>query len=116
MGELLYEAGSLMADDIVTRLRGWVSVPRTTDHMGRITEFHEVSGLRIFEEAADAIEARDAEIERLQKLIHDFYFEEQAYQDAINRDSCDAYVIPQSWKGAYTAFENEALRLEHGDD
>ena len=45
-----------MTDDLVTRLRGWITVPTRSDHMGRVTEFHEVRGVRIFDEAANEIE------------------------------------------------------------
>ena len=56
------------------------------------------------------------EIERLRKIIHDFYFEEEKYQDAMNSDSVEQYIIPQSWKDAYIAFQNEARKIEFGDD
>jgi hypothetical protein len=56
------EIGRPDMDDIVTQLRGWVAVPTKSDYMGRVTEFHEVRGLRIFDEAI-------AEIERLRAVI-----------------------------------------------
>lgn len=81
-----------MNDDIVTRLRD-----------------AGFCGVETQREAAD-------EIGRLRKIIRDFYFEEEKYQDYMNQDFMDEYIIPQSWKDAYTAFEKEARKIEFGDE
>ena len=89
----------MTTDDIVTRLRQeweYGNNAKGCDY-------------EMFSQAAD-------EIERLRKIIHDFYFEEEKYQDAMNSNSVEQYIIPQSWKDAYTAFQNEARKIEFGDD
>ena len=88
-----------MTDDIVTRLRAFrCQCQKPTDTW-----------------CVDIADAAD-EIERLRAIIRDFYFEEEKYQDAMNSDFVEQYIIPQSWKEAYTAFQKEARRIEFGDD
>lgn len=53
------------------------------------------------------------EIDRLKHIIHDYYFEERAYQDQTN-DYPDgiSFEVPNSWKSAFRNFEMEALKTD----
>ena len=54
------------------------------------------------------------EIERLRTIIYNYYYEERKYQDQINDRVDPEFTIPQSWKDAYRAFEEEAYAIELG--
>jgi hypothetical protein len=53
------------------------------------------------------------EIDRLKHIIHNYYFEERAYQDQTN-DYPDnmSFEIPESWKQAFREFETEAFNID----
>lgn len=88
-----------MTEDIIARLR-------------RVPESHvRMYGAELnpyYQRCQDAAN----EIEKLRGIIFHYYFEERDYQDAMNSDSIEQYIIPQSWKDAFNAFEKEALNVE----
>ena len=55
------------------------------------------------------------EIDRLRKIIRNYYAEECAYNDQISDRVDPDFTVPQTWKDAYTAFRDEAFKIEIGE-
>jgi hypothetical protein len=83
-------------------------------------------GGSIISKAAEVIKANDSvndelmgiiaeqayEIHRLKKIIRDYYAEECLYNNQISDRINPDFAVPQTWKDAYTAFENEAFNID----
>ena len=64
------------------------------------------------EELMGIIAEQAYEIDRLKKIIRNYYAEECAYNDQCNDRLDPDFTIPQTWKNAYRAFVQEAMSVE----
>lgn len=58
------------------------------------------------------------EIHRLRRIIRNYYAEECAYNGQISDRVDPDFTVPQTWKDAFKAFEDEAFSIglgEYGD-
>lgn len=63
------------------------------------------------EELMGIIAEQAYEIDRLKRIIRNYYSEECAYDDQCNDRVDPDFTIPQTWKDAYAAFRDEAFRI-----
>ena len=52
------------------------------------------------------------EIDRLRKIIRNYYAEECAYNDQVSDRVDPDFTVPQTWKNAYQAFRDAAFEIE----
>lgn len=67
------------------------------------------------EELMGIIAEQAYEIDRLRKIIRNYYAEECAYNDQISDRVDPDFTVPQTWKDAYREFRDEAFRIDHED-
>lgn len=64
------------------------------------------------DELMGIIAEQEYEIHRLKKIIRNYYAEECSYNSQISDRVNPDFAVPQTWKDAYTEFENEAFNID----
>jgi hypothetical protein len=68
-------------------------------------------GEELRQELMGIIAEQAYEIDRLKKIIRNYYAEECAYNDQVSDRIDPDFTVPQTWKDAYRAFEQEAMSI-----
>lgn len=69
-------------------------------------------GEELRQEIMGIIAEQAYEIDRLKKIIRNYYAEECAYNDQVSDRVDPDFTVPQTWKNAYQAFRDAAFEIE----